>query len=41
MSEPVKLYKLYKPCGKEMAVNENSIEHALKMGWVKKKPAKS
>jgi len=31
--------KLYKPNGKEMTVNDNSLEHALSIGWTKKKPA--
>ena len=31
--------KLYKPSGKEVIVNDNSLEHALSIGWSKKKPA--
>ena len=34
------LVKLYKPNGKEMAVNSDSLEHALKIGWSKTKPKK-
>ena len=34
------LHKLYKPSGKEMLVNDNSLENALSLGWTKKKPAK-
>ena len=30
--------KLYKPNGKEMTVNDNSLEYALSIGWTKKKP---
>ena len=30
--------KLYKPNGKEVTVNDNSLEYALSIGWVKKKP---
>lgn len=32
--------RLYKPCGKEMEVNENSLSYALGLGWTKKKPTK-
>ncbi|MEE8209083.1 MAG: hypothetical protein V3T88_09075 [Nitrosomonadaceae bacterium] len=32
MSEP-KLTTLYKPCGKEVVVNNNSLSHALSLGW--------
>ena len=31
---------LYKPCGKEVQVNDNSLEYALSLGWTKKKPSK-
>lgn len=31
--------KLYKPCGKEVLVNDNSLEYALSLGWNDKKPA--
>ena len=30
--------KLYKPCGKEMTVNDNSLEYALSLGWTKTDP---
>jgi hypothetical protein len=30
--------KLYKPSGKEVTVNDNSLEHALSIGWTKNKP---
>lgn len=33
------MHKLYKPCGKEVQVNDSSLSHALSLGWVKKKPA--
>ena len=29
---------LYKPCGKEVTVNDNSLEYALSLGWNDKKP---
>ena len=29
---------LYKQCGKEVKVNDNSLAHALSLGWTKKKP---
>jgi hypothetical protein len=32
--------KLYKPCGKEMEVNDNSLCYALSLGWSEKKPTK-
>ncbi len=32
--------KLYKPCGKEVEVNNNSLEYALSLGWSEKKPVK-
>ena len=32
--------KLFKPCGKEMTVNDNSLAYALSLGWTKKKPTK-
>lgn len=31
---------LYKPCGKKMTVNDNSLEYALRLGWTKKDPTK-
>lgn len=31
--------KLYKPNGKEVEVNDNSLQVALDLGWTKKKPA--
>lgn len=31
---------LYKPSGKKVAVNDNSLEYALSLGWTKKKPTK-
>ena len=30
--------KLYKPNGKEVEVNDNSLEYALSIGWTDKKP---
>ena len=30
--------KLYKPNGKEVEVNDNSLKHALSIGWTEKKP---
>tara|TARA_R110002096_G_scaffold322546_1_gene516627 strand:- start:775 stop:903 length:129 start_codon:yes stop_codon:yes gene_type:complete len=30
--------KLYKPNGKEVEVNDSSLEYALSIGWAKKKP---
>ncbi|MCP4323355.1 MAG: hypothetical protein GY787_16205 [Alteromonadales bacterium] len=32
--------KLYKPCGKEVEVNDNSLEYALSLGWAKTNPKK-
>ena len=32
--------KLYKPNGKEVEVNDDSLEHALSLGWNDKKPVK-
>ena len=29
---------LYKPCGKEMTVNDNSLSHALSLGWTAEDP---
>lgn len=29
--------KLYKPNGQEMLVNDNSLKHALSIGWTEKK----
>jgi len=34
----VKLTTLVRPSGKEIDVNENSLPHCLKMGWVRKVP---
>ena len=31
---------LYKPCGKEITVNDNSLAHALNLGWTVKNPVK-
>ena len=31
---------MYKPNGKEVEVNDNSLEYALSLGWTKKKPVK-
>ena len=31
---------LYKPNGKEVTVNDNSLEYALSIGWNDKKPVK-
>jgi len=31
--------KLYKKDGTEVAVNDNSLKHALSIGWTKNKPA--
>jgi hypothetical protein len=33
------MHKLYKPCGKEVQVNDSSLSHALSLGWKEKKPA--
>lgn len=30
--------KLYKPNGVEVTVNDNSLEHALSIGWTKENP---
>ena len=30
--------KLYKPNGKEMTVNDNSLAYALSIGWTKEDP---
>ena len=32
------MHKLYKPNGKEMTVNDTSLEYALSLGWTKTKP---
>ena len=32
--------KLYKPDGKEIEVNDNSLEYALSLGWAKEDPTK-
>lgn len=32
--------KLYKPNGKEVEVNDNSLEAAAALGWTTKKPVK-
>jgi len=32
--------KLYKPNGKEVEVNDNSLKYALSLGWTKTKPVK-
>ena len=32
--------KLYKPNGKEVTVNDNSLAHALSIGWTKTDPTK-
>ena len=32
--------KLYKPNGKEVEVNDSSLEYALSIGWTKEKPVK-
>ena len=29
---------LYKPCGKEMTVNDNSLSYALSIGWTVEDP---
>jgi len=29
---------LYKPDGREIKVNDNSLEYALSLGWTDKKP---
>jgi len=34
------MHKLYKPDGQEVEVNDDSLEYALSLGWVKKKPTK-
>lgn len=36
----MKLTVLYKPCGKEMEVNENSLAYALSLGWTEESPIK-
>lgn len=32
--------KLYKPNGKEVTVNDNSLAYALSIGWTKENPTK-
>jgi len=32
--------KLYKKDGTEVTVNDNSLAHALSIGWTKEKPVK-
>ena len=32
--------KLYKPNGVEVEVNDDSLKHALSIGWTVKKPVK-
>jgi hypothetical protein len=32
--------KLYKPNGKEVQVNDNSLDYALSIGWTEKNPIK-
>jgi len=32
------MHKLYKKCGKEMTVNDTSLQYALSLGWTKTKP---
>lgn len=32
--------KLYKPDGTSIEVNDNSLKHALSLGWTKKAPVK-
>lgn len=32
------MHTLYKPNGKEVKVNDNSLEYALSLGWTKAKP---
>ena len=34
-----KMHVLYKESGQEVKVNDESLEHALGIGWSKKKPA--
>lgn len=34
------LITLYKPNGKKVEVNENSLAHALSVGWTKEAPKK-
>lgn len=34
----VELFKLYKPCGKAMKVNEDSLAYAKSIGWTEDKP---
>ena len=36
----VDMNTLYKPNGKEVTVNDNSLEYALSIGWNDKKPVK-
>lgn len=40
MSKENKLTTLYKKDGQEMKVNDNSLLHALELGWSDKKPSK-
>ncbi len=40
MLEPAKTYNLYKPNGKKVQVNEQSLKYALSIGWTKAKPKK-
>lgn len=36
----MKLTTMVRPSGSEIDVNENSLPHCLKMGWIKKTPDK-
>ena len=38
MKEELELFTLYKPNGTEVEVNEDSLEHALELGWTTEKP---
>ena len=40
MSDKIKLNTLYKPCGKKVEVNDDSLEYALSIGWTKEEPKK-
>ena len=33
------MHKLYKPNGQQVEVNDESLDHALSLGWTKKKTA--
>lgn len=37
----INMNKLYKPNGKEVEVNDRSLEYALSIGWTKSNPKKA